>query len=424
MALRLSHPAGDLGRLGLPARRGGRGAPGRRLALSLTAVALLVAFGLAGTPAGASHEVPWDATVNGQPFHGEGSPRLEGCTVSVSVTGLEDGAHDVALVISLTEPSGDAVLAQEAAAVQGTTWAVDLPLDQAVAGLEPHAHGHHVVVQLTVDGSSQLSRPFWLGCDVESGGNPFHVVFDVVWTYDDGTVLSGPPAGLDRTTYRLDGSSKRGEAVCTYVEGDDQLRCTYTNHHGHEAEADALIVPAGEKHTFSVDQTVLPEGWATASGLGTFPVRQVCPRDGGHDDGGHDDGGHEGASPLAHDGSTEDRCLHVVTNVVPAPPATTTTTTTPSTTTTSPPGPADGGPSPDAQAATVTTTVAPQVLGDVAAESLPATGRTSAPLAVLAASLVLAGLALVRAATAVDRPDRRVPATVTRHDEQRPGGAR
>jgi hypothetical protein len=241
------------------------------------------------------------------------------------------------------------------------------------------------VVDLSVDGVEERSRPFWLACGAE-GGNPFRVVFDVVWTDAEGTDLAGPPTELDRSTYELTAESARGTASCTYGP-TDLLTCTYANTHGHEAETDALIVPAGRRHTFSVAQTPLPAGWEPSAGLGTFLVRDVCPRD---DHGGHDGGEDPEAATRAHD---DVPCLHVVVDVGPPPPPTTTTTTTAPTTTpttsTSPTG-VEAATSP---VPTPTTGTRPDTTS-TGSGTLPATGVASLPLGAVGGALVVLGTVL------------------------------
>lgn len=342
------------------------------------ALAAAVVFAATVGPAAASHETPWEATVNGAPFHGDTDPHLEGCTLDVAIEGLSDGEHVISVAVDLTDPHDAVRLATDGATVDATSWSASFPLDQAVAGIEPHANGYHLRVTAVVDGTSDTSRPFWLACGQQTTGNPFRVTFDVVWRDHEGTVLGGPPASLDRGTYRLEATSTRGRASCAYSAGGQDLVCTYANTHGHDDELDALIVPGGQHHTFSVAQTPLPEGWSNESGLGTFSPREVCP-DGDHD---HDDDhdGHDAfAPPVRHEHGTRPPCPMVVTNVGPPPPSTTTTTTRPSTSTTAPPAASASTTAPPA--ATTSTTAPP------AATAPPATSAsTAAPPAGVAAT--------------------------------------
>jgi hypothetical protein len=339
----------------------------------------VAAIALSINPARASHETDWDVLVNGQPFHGEGNPRLEGCSIILAVSGLTDAEHMVAVEIALTDPSGDAVLASDGATVVGTSWDATYALDDAVIGVEPHAHGHHVVITLTIDDVTEVSRPFWLACGAATEGNPFHVVFDVAWELDDGTPLDGPPPDLDRESYALDAESTRGTAHCSYAVDDPALVCTYANHHGHEDESEALIVPAGEHHTFTVTQTSLGEAGSNVSGLGTFLVRSVCPREDEHTT--------ADAGARAHDGSTEDPCHQLVTNVVPTQQPTTTTSTTTSPPTTVAIAPSTGAAAPPTSQPT-----------GVGPTQLPATGGAATAPGVLGVALLSAGVLLWHAA--------------------------
>jgi LPXTG-motif cell wall-anchored protein len=292
------------------------------------ALLLLITASVVTLPAGAAgadHEGPEVITVNGQPFHGQGSPKLEGCTLTIAVSDVADDLHDIEVDIALTEPSGDAVLVSDAATFTGTTWEESYPMDDLVAEMEPAEHGYHVLITAVLDGVSQTSRPFWLLCGASAEGNPFRVHFLKQWQTAEAEVLAGPPSTLDRSAYAIDVTSDRGTARCVYPEVGDELACTYQNQHGHEDETEHLIIPAGEHFTFTVTETGLPDGWEPVAGVGTFSPREVCPFD-EHE---------EEAVVRPHE--PREPCAFTIVNEGELPPEpTTTTTSAPTSVTTAP----------------------------------------------------------------------------------------
>lgn len=336
-------------------------------------------------PGAESHEQPYDLLVNGRPFHGEGSPLLEGCTMTVALSGVEDGPHQVGVTISLTDPSGSAEVASASDGFTGSAWEQSFPLDVALAAVEPHGNGHHLVVQVVLDGDTTTSRPFWLACGADQGGNPFHVTLQKEWR----DLLTGAvvpvPGSLDRSTYLLEAYSERGSARCTYPEGSEVLSCTYENTHGHEPETSWLVVPAGRHATFTVSERGLPPGYEAQSGLGTFVARDVCP-------GGPGGPGHGEESGDAEVGAEDhDRaCPRLVVNVGSEQ-------TSPTVTSTPPPAVAGetvpGASAPSAEALT----------------TLPRTGSPTLLLGMLGVALIAAGVALEVRARAHDRREAPAP---------------
>ena len=307
--------------------------------------------------------------VNGQPFKGAADPMLSGCTVTLSISGLAPGPHTVAGGIRAVEPSGTGTLATIQAAFDGTEWSSPYDLTTAVEGLNQNANGYRIVVDLGIDGGEpQTSRRFWLACGNPQTGDPFAVVIDKQWQSPDGTVLSGPPAGLP-ADWSITATSQLGSAVCTYPTGNSPLVCVYDNKGAHGGTIDGLYVPGGKGKTFTISETA-PAGWEVVSGVGTFVARDVCP--GGHDPD-EEDVGYEpttasvtAAQPADDEEATESRppCpALVVDRQVPSP---TTTTVVP--TTTAPAAVAPATLEPPASVLAAETSSAPT------ADTLPATG--------------------------------------------------
>ncbi len=346
----------------------------RNLWVTTFAAAVLLGTGAAGATAATAPDPspPSGPTVlvNGQPFKGAADPKLPGCTVTLSISGLAPGPHTVAGGIRAVEPSGDGTLATVQSAFDGATWSSPYDLTTAVQGLTQHDNGYRIVVDLGIDGGEpQTSRRFWLACGAPQTGDPFVVVIDKQWQAPDGTVLSGPPAGLP-ADWSMSATSQLGSAVCTYPTGSDPLVCVYDNKGAHEGATDGLYVPGGKGKTFTISETA-PAGWEVVSGVGTFVARDVCP--GGHDPD-EEDVGYEPttttvttAQPAADDDeATESRppCpALVVDRQVPSP---TTTTVVP--TTTAPASVAPATLEPPASVLAAETVAAPT------AGTLPATG--------------------------------------------------
>lgn len=360
----------------LGSTRRGSGVRAASLLLLVVTALLAVTTGRAG----ADHEGPEVVTVNGRPFHGEGSPKLEGCDLTIAVSELIDAEHEISVEIAFTDPSGDAVLVDDDAVFTGTAWDATYPMTDLVAGVEPHANGYHVVITVVLDGAPQTSRPFWLLCGATDEGNPFRIFFLKQWQTTDGEVLSALPPTLDRSAFAIDVTSDRGTAHCVYPQAGDELACTYVNGRGHEDETEVLIVPAGERFTFTVTETGLPEGWAPLAGVGTFSPREVCPFDD------HEEG--VGVAAAQQEEGRREPCGFTVVNQGDLP-AESTTTTAPSTTTTEPPT----SQSPTTPPTSAGAEVAPNQLAVTSTStpgSLPATGVGGARAMVLVGLVALA----------------------------------
>ncbi|MCB0963276.1 MAG: LPXTG cell wall anchor domain-containing protein, partial [Acidimicrobiales bacterium] len=100
--------------------------------------------------------------------------------------------------------------------------------------------------------------------------------------------------------------------------------CTYENKGAHAGSTEGLYVPGGEKHTYLVSESGLPDGWTAVEGIGEFSARERCPRG--------DDDDHTEHVASGEGGGTV--CPHLVVNrQAPSPPTTTTTTALPGGTT-------------------------------------------------------------------------------------------
>ncbi|MCB0965095.1 MAG: hypothetical protein KDA98_17595, partial [Acidimicrobiales bacterium] len=177
----------------------------------------------------ASHEGGATFLVNGQPFHGQDDPKLEGCTITLSITEADDASHQATGAIRAVEPSGAATLVSFDEAFEGTSWSQSWPLDALVGDLEQKPNGYRIQIDLELDDEGQqTSRRFWLACGADQEGNPYVVVLDKQWQAPDGTVLDGPPADLPED-WRLTATSKLGTATCSYPPGGTELVCTYEN---------------------------------------------------------------------------------------------------------------------------------------------------------------------------------------------------
>ncbi|MFN8018936.1 MAG: hypothetical protein U0P45_12545 [Acidimicrobiales bacterium] len=312
-------------------------------------------------------------TVNGQPFEGQGDPKLEGCTIQLAVAGLAEGSHSIAGAIRAGE-EGKVTLVEFDDAFDGGTWSHAWPLDDLVGELEQKPNGYRVSISLAIDDGATLdSRPFWLACGAAQDGNPFVVVLDKQWQDVDGTPLAGPPANLPED-WSLTASSKLGTATCTYPAGSDELVCDYDNKGSHEGATEGLYVPGGEKHTYTVAESTLPDGWSIISGVGTFAPRAVCPR--GDDE--HEANAIEASEPRPP-------CAHIVIDRRNPLPTTTTTvasTTTAATTTSDAPGSDVEGTGVDEGTTSGT---------------IVRTGSSPAPLALIGLVLVVGGVVVLAA---------------------------
>jgi hypothetical protein len=267
-------------------------------------------------------------TVNGQPFHGQGDPKLEGCSITVAVSDLPAGSHEIEGAVNAVEPSGEATLVPISASFDGEAWSETWPLDDLVADLVQKPNGYRIRVVATIDdGSTTTSRPFWLACGAPQTGKPYVVVLDKQWLDAEGAPVERPAAAIDGWT--MTATSQLGSATCGYPDGSLELECDYENKGSHEGAEEGLYVPGGKGKTFTVAETTLPDGWSNVSGLGTFEPRVLCPR--GHDDDEHEDP-EEPAVAAAEDDEHGGVCEHAVVNRQD-PPAETTTTTEATTTT-------------------------------------------------------------------------------------------
>lgn len=361
---------------------------GRRSAVVAVLGLLALLVPLLGFTAGAEEPVPVPPpgvviTVNGLPMTGGEGGKIASCAISVAVTGLAENPDPAtALGVKITAvapavPEGSTLdLVTVADTTEATTWSRDFPMDDLVAPLTRHGNGYHLRVNVSIDGVLAGSSVYWLGCDQPQTGNPTRLLFAVQWKTNDGVIHDQAPAAVLaagwQSSFRLDGTSKTGTAVCTYAPGATVLECVYDNP-GHGTNP-GLVVPGNPKATYDVAVTGVPAAWTPdATTLGTFVGRDTCPRGGGEGDE-HVTLGNLTAKEDGGEGPFV--CTHTVMLVQdPAPPTTTTTATT-------------------SQATTATTTQA-VVEGAEITATLPATGSDSAGLVGLGVLLVATGILLV-----------------------------
>ena len=393
---------------------GGRRPPARRSRAWLVAAPLAALALVLGGAVADAQPAP-TVTVNGTPIDEEASPQ-DTCTLEVEVAGLPvDAATQVRTAVVGIPPSvpegTELGLVDETATATGPTWATSIPVAPHLDQLSHHGNGHRVRLDVWLDGQPAGSQRSWLRCDDERPRHPTRMLFELHWLTHEGQPVAEPlddllPEGW-RAVLRLDASSDKGTAVCTYPPGSDVLTCAYDNP-GHE-DAPGLVVPARPTATYEVAVSGLPDGaTADAAALGTFVGRDECPR--GHDGHGGGGGGHDPGHVAVTDVHDEEPvvCTHAVDVTLPTPPPPTTTTTTSATTvpppTTSPAGVAgagapasptqgggDGSPASGARPAT----------SSPASGALPATGSADGPLALVAVALVALGATLLRLRSSV-----------------------
>jgi hypothetical protein len=202
--------------------------------------------------------------VNGQPFRGQGDPKLEGCSITLSIAELEDGAHGVAGSIRAVDPSGDADLVEFETGFSGPSWTQTWELDDLVDGLDRKPNGYRIQISLAIDeGDTLVSRRFWLACGAPQTGSPYVIVIDKQWIDPEGAPLPGPPAELP-ADWRITASSQLGTALCVYPEGSDELTCEYDNKGGHGGGVGAarrLEQRVGHRHLQATRGLPRPRRW-------------------------------------------------------------------------------------------------------------------------------------------------------------------
>lgn len=374
-----------------------------RAARVIFTAALLVLLGALGTasPAAGQHgPTPRPPpgvtiTVNGTAMIGEEGGKIAGCSVDVVIDGLDAPVPvDIELkAVSPTTPEGSPeTLVTDSDLATASTWSGSYPLTSALEPFTPHANGYRVRVDVTIDGVLAGSSTYWVGCDEPQTGNPTRILFAVEWLGHDGVLVTeAPDARLPdgwRAAFVLTGTSKKGEAICTFAEGSGVLECTYDNP-GHGDEP-GLVVPGNPTATYDVAVAGVPDRWdPDPADLGTFVGRDVCPR--------------------GHGSNAEDEhsfvCTHTVRLIEQAPPPEETTTTT--TTTTAPPAVPEAVP-PTTEPAPTTVAPGVEVLPEtVAAQTLPPTGPAHLWLIPVGLTLVgLGALALRQSRRAVPAPGR------------------
>jgi LPXTG-motif cell wall-anchored protein len=375
-----------------------RASIGRSLLAAAVAVFVLVLVVLMpGAGAEPVPELPPGVTisVNGQSMTGDEGGKIDGCTLSIAVDGLDPQQSPTNVGVKVnavapTTPEGSpATLVDHSTSVEATSWSEDLVMDDLVAPFPIKANGYHLRVLVSLDGTLAATGVYWLACGAEQSGNPTRILFAVEWVTNEGiTTDIAPDQRLPaawRDSLRVAGSSHNGEATCDFLPDASQLACVYDNP-GH-GDHPGLVVPGNPQATYDVSATGIPAGWTLdASTVGTFVGRETCPR-----------GEDEVVVTAEHEGPFT--CTHVVRLAEdPVPP--TTTTAVPSTT---------AAPVPTTAAATTPTTAAPSGVQAAGVQqtpvtgTLPATGSSDSTLLAVGSLLVLTGAAVAGYATRARR---------------------
>ena len=389
-----------------------------------------------------------DVLLNGVGIGDDHGSRIDGCELVVGVDGLAGPeAPPVAVRVQISaipptvdEGSRETVL-DEVHAITTVAWTQTYPMEALLSSYEQKTNGYRLAVVVWVEGEDFGPRELWLGCGAPQTGHPNRVIIEKVWIAPDGSAVEGDlddvlPTGW-RDAFRIQGTSRRGSAVCTYPPGSDELVCVYDNP-GHGTKP-GLVVPEGKQHTYEIVELGVPEGWdVDPATVGTFLGRETCGHEGcGGDD--HDGGsGHDGGScggdhadaatlsalSVADDGADGAPCVHQVRNlqrvvapVEPDPPV-------------EPEPPAEPPPSSEPAVEDPVGDVPPEVGGitvepttpvasvagirQVPTQTLPATGASHGRMLTIGSALTgLGAVALVAGRAAFDqaenqraRPDR------------------
>ena len=279
-----------------------------RLAAVGAAVAVAVGV-LAGAGWTGAAESGVSATMNGVPLVGS-EPRVPGCAVQLTVTGVGQGTHDVAVVVAAMEPSGTGNVVDVDAATETGSLSVgpyDLTSVVTEMGLRAAGNGYHLRAVITVDSVQAMSKPFWLACGrPQHPGSAARVTFAVSWRHLGGTVTSTPPAGM-AATYALTATSNHGTATCTYSNGATALTCAYpVPEEGSDAPPSLQVSGMG---SYVVSEVGVPQGWAPdPTTVGVFAANPSLP-------GAGTGGGDEGMLRAAATAKAASTVLHTVVNV-------------------------------------------------------------------------------------------------------------
>lgn len=116
-------------------------------------------------------------TVNGQPFKGQGDPKLEGCSIVLAAGGLPDGSHTIVGAITSGE-EGAVTLVSIDARIDGTSW-TDAWASRAWSVIfERKPNGYQIRIGLTIDDGARLESL---------------AVLAGLWRRTDGQTLRGGP---------------------------------------------------------------------------------------------------------------------------------------------------------------------------------------------------------------------------------------
>ncbi len=279
-----------------------------RFAVVGAAVAVAVGV-LAGAGWTGAAESGVSATMNGVPLVGS-EPRVPGCAVQLTVNGVGQGTHDVAVVVAAMEPSGTGNVVDVDAATETGSLSVgpyDLTSVVTEMGLRAAGNGYHLRAIITVDSVQAMSKPFWLACGrPQHPGSAARVTFAVSWRHLGGTVTSTPPAGM-AAAYTLTATSSHGTATCTYSNGATALTCAYpVPEEGSDAPPSLQVSGMG---SYVVSEVGVPQGWAPdPTTVGVFAANPSLP-------GAGTGGGDEGMLRAAATAKASSTVLHTVVNV-------------------------------------------------------------------------------------------------------------
>ncbi len=275
---------------------------------------VVVGGSFAGAAWTTSAETGVAASVNGVPLQGT-SPRVPGCAVQVTVTGVAAGSHGVHVVVAAMEPSGTGdVVDVDATTVTGSLSVGPFDMTGVVVsmGLKAAGNGYHLRATVSVDGVQDLTKPFWLACGrPQHPGHSMRVTFAVSWRHLDGGVTSAPPPGLP-STFTLQATSSHGTATCTYLRGSSELSCSYPAAEEGELGAPPSLQVSG-MGSYVVAEQGLPVGWAPdPATVGEFASDPTLP---GAGTGGGDEGAVRSAASATGPATVTHTVTHTVVNV-------------------------------------------------------------------------------------------------------------
>lgn len=214
-----------------------------------------------GAAAGAEGPV---ITVNGVPMPPSGNTLLPGCTMTVAVSGLPAGSHQVKVNVTAMDPTGTgSVLSVEESDISGSFTTGPRNLSATLyENYRKAANGFHLNAAVSIDGSAAGKGKYWLACGaVQHRGHSVQVVFTVDWKGADGVVTTTPPKGLPKR-FGLSGSSGQGHGGCGYRSGQLSCQWVVTTEESGTDEAAPVGLRVSGLGTYMVVEQNLPPGWS------------------------------------------------------------------------------------------------------------------------------------------------------------------